>query len=51
MLFVRERRKGRKNTKSFSFSYFLPYSRFLRFSRTICFRFVHKGTDILLAQD
>jgi hypothetical protein len=50
MLFVRERRQGHKNTKAFS--YFLPYSRFLRFSRTIVFfRFVPKVIGLLLAQD
>jgi hypothetical protein len=51
MLFVRERRKGRKGRKNAkSFSCVLPYSRFLRFSRTIVFfRFVPKGTGLLLA--
>jgi hypothetical protein len=45
MLFVR---KGRKNAKSFGCV--LPYSRYLRFSRTIVFfRFVHKCTGLLLA--
>jgi len=50
MLYVRERRKGRKNAKSFS--RVLPYSRFLRISRTIVlFRFIPKGTELLLAQE
>jgi hypothetical protein len=51
MLFVREKRKGRKNAKSFYCV--MSYSRFLRFSRAfILFLFAHKGTGtgLLLPQ-
>jgi hypothetical protein len=50
MLVVREKRKGRKNTKSFNCV--MSYSYPLRFSRTIIFfLFVHKGTRLLSHQE